>query len=100
VELEEAADGPAEAGAWRVVRRRFTGSEILLEVEASDGVRLWCEAGPAVRRLRLGDAVRLRLRDVETVAFAPSRGGAPVRSAGPEAVSPAGPRAEVGAPQG
>jgi len=73
VELEEAADGPAEAGAWRVVRRRFTGSEILLEVEAPDGLRLWCEAGPAVRRLRIGDAVRLRLRDVETVAFAPSR---------------------------
>ena len=77
VELEEAADGFAEAGAWRVVRRRFAGSEILLEVEAPDGVRLWCEAGPAVRRLRLGDAVRLRLRDVETVAFTPSRPGHP-----------------------
>jgi iron(III) transport system ATP-binding protein len=72
VEIEEAPDGFAEPGAWRVVRRRFAGSEILLEVEAPDGVRLWCEAGPAVRRLRLGDAVRLRLRDVETVAFAPS----------------------------
>jgi iron(III) transport system ATP-binding protein len=72
IELEEAVDGPAEAGAWRVVRRRFAGSEILLEVEADDGLRLWCEAGPAVRRLRIGDAVRLRLREVETVAFRPT----------------------------
>jgi len=83
VELEETPDGPAEAGAWRVVRRRFTGSEILLEVEAPDGLRLWCEAGPAVRRLRLGDAVRLHLRDVETVAFAPSRAGHGLRPAAP-----------------
>ncbi len=74
VELEEAADGPAEAGAWRVVRRRFTGSEILLEVEAADGLRVWCEAGPQVRRLRLGDSVELKLRDVMTVAFTPTRG--------------------------
>ncbi len=89
VELEEAADGPAEAGAWRIVRRRFTGSEILLEVEAPDGVRLWCEAGPAVRRLRTGDAVRLRLRDVETVAFAPAR------THQPSGVEPARPEAEA-----
>ena len=75
IELEEAADGPADGGAWRVVRRRFAGSEILLEVEAADGLRLWCEAGAAVRRLRIGDAVRLRLRDVETVAFRPSGHG-------------------------
>jgi iron(III) transport system ATP-binding protein len=65
----EAPDGPADAGAWRVLRRRFTGSEILYEVAASDGERLWVEAGHAVRRLRVGDAVSLRLRDVETVAF-------------------------------
>jgi iron(III) transport system ATP-binding protein len=65
----EAPDGPAEAGAWRVLRRRFTGTEILYEVAASDGERLWVEAGHAVRRLRVGDAVSLRLRDVETVAF-------------------------------
>ncbi|HET9456666.1 MAG TPA: ABC transporter ATP-binding protein [Candidatus Limnocylindrales bacterium] len=75
IELEEAADGPAESGAWLVVRRRFAGSEILLEVEATDGLRLWCEAGPAVRRLRIGDSVRLRLRDVETVAFRPTGHG-------------------------
>jgi iron(III) transport system ATP-binding protein len=99
VELEEAADGPAEAGAWRVVRRRFTGSEILLEVEASDGVRLWCEAGPAVRRLRLGDAVTLRLRDVETVAFAPSRGTAAARPGALEVETAPASRPEVGAPQ-
>jgi iron(III) transport system ATP-binding protein len=77
VELEEAADGPAEDGAWRVVRRRFTGSEILLEVAAPDGLRLWCAAGPHVRRLRIGDSVRVRLRDVETVVFPPSRGAHP-----------------------
>ena len=65
----EAPDGPADAGAWRVLRRRFTGTEILYEVAASDGERLWVEAGHAVRRLRVGDAVGLRLRDVETVAF-------------------------------
>jgi iron(III) transport system ATP-binding protein len=65
----EAPDGPAEAGAWRVLRRRFTGSEILYEVAAEDGERLWVEAGHAVRRLRVGDAVNLHLRDVETVAF-------------------------------
>jgi hypothetical protein len=87
IELEEASDGPAESGAWRVVRRRFAGSEILLEVEATDGLRLWCEAGPAVRRLRIGDAVRLHLRNVETVAFVPSGHAAD-------------PRARVAAPPG
>jgi iron(III) transport system ATP-binding protein len=69
VEVEEAPDGPADADAWRVVGRRFAGSEILLEVAAADGERLWVEAGHAVRRLRLGDAVRLELRDVESVLF-------------------------------
>jgi iron(III) transport system ATP-binding protein len=90
VEIEEAPDGFADAGAWRVIRRRFTGSEILLEVESTDGTRLWCEAGPAVRRLRIGDAVRLRLRDVETVAFAP-RGVSP----GPTAHVPEAPVPEA-----
>ncbi len=77
LELSEAPDGPAGGGAWRIVRRRFAGSEILLEVEAGDGLRVWCEAGPQVRRLRLGDSVAVRLRDVETVAFPPGRGGSP-----------------------
>ena len=78
VDVLEAPDGPADAGAWRVLRRRFTGTEILYEVGAPDGERLWVEAGHAVRRLRLGDTVTLRMRDVETVAFparhAPSPG--------------------------
>jgi iron(III) transport system ATP-binding protein len=69
LDVLEAADGPADAGAWRVLRRRFTGTEILYEVAAPDGERLWVEAGHAVRRLRVGDAVTLRLRDIETVAF-------------------------------
>jgi iron(III) transport system ATP-binding protein len=69
IDVEEAPDGPADAGAWRVVGRRFAGSEILFEVAAPDGQRLWVEAGHAVRRLRLGDTVRLELRDVESVLF-------------------------------
>lgn len=69
LDVLEAPDGPADASAWRVLRRRFTGTEILYEVSATDDARLWVEAGPAVRRLRVGDAVRLRLRDVETVLF-------------------------------
>ena len=69
LDVLEAPDGPADASAWRVLRRRFTGTEILYEVSATDGARLWVEAGPSVRRLRVGDAVRLRLREVETVLF-------------------------------
>ena len=76
LELTEAPDGPAAADTWRIIRRRFTGSEILLEVEAGDGLRVWSEAGPQVRRLRLGDTVSIRLRDVSTVAFAPTPGAA------------------------
>ena len=69
VDIGEAPDGPADSGAWRVARRRFAGTEILYEVVAPDGTRLWVEAGQAVRRLRLGDAVTIRLHDVETVVF-------------------------------
>jgi iron(III) transport system ATP-binding protein len=69
VDVEEAPDGPVDDGAWRIVGRRFAGSEILFEVAAADEARLWVEAGHAVRRLRLGDAVRLRLREVESVVF-------------------------------
>ena len=69
LDVHEAPDGPVDADTWRVLRRRFTGTEILYEVVASDEARLWVEAGHAVRRLRLGDAVTLRLRDVETVMF-------------------------------
>ncbi len=69
IEVLEAPDGPADASSWRILRRRFTGSEILYEIAAPDGERLWVEAGHAVRRLRVGDAVNLRLRDFETVVF-------------------------------
>jgi iron(III) transport system ATP-binding protein len=69
LDVHEAPDGPADSTAWRVVRRRFAGTEILYEVVAPDDERLWVEAGHAVRRLRVGDTVSLRLRDVETVAF-------------------------------
>ena len=74
LEVDEAPDGPADPGAWRVLRRRFTGTEILYEVGAADGARLWVEAGHAVRRLRLGDAVRLRVREIETVMFSTGHG--------------------------
>ena len=68
-DVVEAPDGPADTGSWHILRRRFAGTEILYEVAAADGQRLWVEAGPGVRRLRVGDSVLLRLRDIETVAF-------------------------------
>ncbi len=72
--VREAPDGPASAESWTVIARQFSGSEILLEVRAADGQRVWVEAGGQVRRLAIGDRVELRLRDVETVAFSPSAG--------------------------
>jgi hypothetical protein len=36
------------------------------------------EAGPAVRRLRLGDAVTVQVRDVETVVFPAGGDATPV----------------------
>ncbi len=81
-EVLEAPDGPADAGSWRILRRRFTGTEILYEVAAPDGERLWVEAGHAVRRLRLGDAVNLRLREIETVVF-PAVGAHPATTTAP-----------------
>jgi iron(III) transport system ATP-binding protein len=85
LELAEAPDGGADPASWRIVGRRFTGAEILLEVGSPDGERLWTEAGPGGRHLRLGDAVALVRRDVETVAFASGRvvGGAGGVSAAP-----------------
>jgi iron(III) transport system ATP-binding protein len=68
-DVTEAPDGPAGAQRWRVIDRRFSGAELLLEVQADDGQRLWCEAGRQVRRLTVGDLVELELRNVETVAF-------------------------------
>ncbi len=82
LEVLEAPDGPADAGSWRILRRRFTGTEILYEVAAPDGERLWVEAGHAVRRLRLGDAVNLRLREIETVVF-PAVGAHPATTMAP-----------------
>ncbi|MBA3234788.1 MAG: ABC transporter ATP-binding protein [Chloroflexi bacterium] len=76
LDVREAPDGPADPSAWRVLRRRFTGTEILYEVAAADDARIWVEAGHAVRRLRLGDAVALRMRDIETVMFPSGGGGA------------------------
>jgi ABC-type Fe3+/spermidine/putrescine transport system ATPase subunit len=67
--VREAPDGPAGPDAWVIRDRRFSGSEILLEVTTSDGDRLWVAAGGRVRHLTLGDRVELRLRAVETVAF-------------------------------
>jgi iron(III) transport system ATP-binding protein len=87
LDVTEAPDGPADPGSWRVLRRRFTGTEILYEVVASDGERLWVEAGHGVRRLRVGDSVALRLRDVETVAFAIGQGGSPPVPDAPTAAS-------------
>ena len=71
----EAADGPASDDGWSIIGRRFSGSEILLELQASNGERLWVEAGGRVRHLSLGDAVSVSLREVETVAFARSSEG-------------------------
>ncbi len=67
--IAEAPDGPAEDDGWEVIARRFSGSEILLEVRADDGERLWVEAGGRVRHLGIGDHVRVTLREIETVAF-------------------------------
>jgi iron(III) transport system ATP-binding protein len=66
----EAPDGPVGSDRWQVIDRRFSGAELLLEVQSTDGLRLWCEAGRQVRRLTVGDTIELRLRDIETVAFA------------------------------
>jgi iron(III) transport system ATP-binding protein len=67
--IQEAPDGPASGDGWEVIDRRFSGSEILLELRAADGERLWVEAGSRVRHLGLGDHVVVTLREVETVAF-------------------------------
>ena len=80
--IEEAPDGPASSDSWEVIDRRFSGSEILLEVRASDGERLWVEAGSRVRHLGLGHRVAVSLRPVETVAFG-RRGVQPMADASP-----------------
>lgn len=67
--VEEAPDGPSSPNGWEVIDRRFSGSEVLLELRSDDGEQLWVEAGGRVRHLGLGDRVAVSLRDVETVAF-------------------------------
>ena len=77
-EAGEAPDGPVGADRWQIIDRRFSGAEMLFEVQSGDGLRLWCEAGRQVRRLSIGDAIELVLRDVETVAFgSPPQGKLP-----------------------
>ncbi|MFV2064825.1 MAG: ABC transporter ATP-binding protein, partial [Chloroflexota bacterium] len=91
----EAPDGPALDGTWEVIDRRFSGSEILLELRASDGERLWVEAGSRVRHLGLGDRVEVELKAVETVAF--GRHASSVATASPAAtpVSVDGPKSDA-----
>jgi ABC-type Fe3+/spermidine/putrescine transport system ATPase subunit len=79
-EIEEAPDGPADGAGWDVIDRRFSGSEILLELRAADGERVWVEAGSRVRHLGLGDRVSVTLRAVESVAFTRRGPGTPEAS--------------------
>jgi iron(III) transport system ATP-binding protein len=90
-DVAEAPDGPVGAAGWRVVDRRFAGSELLYLVAGPDGEQLWAEAGPQARRLSVGDTVQLSLRDVESVAFVPQPGR---RQSSPAAFDPAEPAAE------
>jgi iron(III) transport system ATP-binding protein len=90
--IVETPDGPASDDGWEVTDRRFSGSEILLEVRARDGERLWVEAGSRVRHLGLGDQVSVTLRVIETVAF--GRRGAARSDPAPDTE----PRAKVGSP--
>lgn len=76
-EVGRSATTGATEDAWEVIGRRFSGSEILLEVKAADGDRIWVEAGDQVRHVGPGDQVALGLRPVETVAF--PRSGADTR---------------------
>jgi iron(III) transport system ATP-binding protein len=86
-EAREAPDGPADASHWRIIDRRFSGAELLFEVTSGDGLRMWCEAGRQVRRLTIGDAIELSLRDdVETVAYATGGTGHSQRSMARDAV--------------
>lgn len=99
--IVEAPDGPASSDGWEVIDRRFSGSEILLELRSDDGEQLWVEAGSRVRHLGLGDRVSVTLRDVETVAFGRRSGSspstpareAPADTAGAEATESPSPQA-------
>lgn len=65
----DAPDGPATNNGWEVIDRRFSGSEILLELRSNDGQQLWVEAGGRIRHMGIGDHVEVGLKEVETVAF-------------------------------
>jgi iron(III) transport system ATP-binding protein len=67
-EVHQVDDNGGE-NQWRVIDRRFSGAELLIEAQGSDGTRLWCEAGPDVRRLSVGNTVSIAIKYVETVAF-------------------------------
>lgn len=84
--IVESPAGAADGTGWEVIGRRFSGSEILLEVRAMDGQRLWVEAGSRVRHLGLRDHVSVTLREIETVAFGRRANEAP---APPSEASPA-----------
>jgi iron(III) transport system ATP-binding protein len=92
----EAPDGPPSGGGWEVIDRRFSGSEILLELRSDDGEQLWVEAGSRVRHLGLGDQVAVSLREVETVAF--GRRGSAAPPTKPTNVSDVSPAAASGGP--
>ena len=68
VDLEPWSEGAGGIRA-RILARRFAGAELHYEVRLDDGLQLWVESGPAARLLRIGDAVTITLRPVETVAF-------------------------------
>ncbi|MFV2062736.1 MAG: ABC transporter ATP-binding protein [Chloroflexota bacterium] len=94
--VQEAPDGPSSADGWEVIDRRFSGSEILLELRSGDGERLWVEAGGRVRHLGLGDRVEVELKDVETVAF----GRHSATTSRPVAVSARADKAEIASDDG
>jgi iron(III) transport system ATP-binding protein len=68
---ESADENSRQTGLRGIVRsRRFAGSELLYEITPDTGPpSLWVEAGPAARRLEIGDTVWMSLRVRESVAF-------------------------------
>jgi iron(III) transport system ATP-binding protein len=67
---EPPTDGAVAALRGIIRGRRFAGSELLYEITPEAGpATLWVEAGPAARRLEIGDRVWVALRVRESVAF-------------------------------
>ncbi len=76
IDLEPADGAPMPGGAalsarGRIVSRRFAGAELHYEITLPGALQIWVEAGAAARHLTVGDEVRLALRPIETVGFAP-----------------------------